>query len=153
MSERQGSVISFFEKDIHPFYQAGFIIVVMLVFDLVSSGLRASGMMDVKDNFPWQVVLSFMLFYALFNSLLGLGAKDGNKYYLYSMIGFVALAAAGGFLAFWFSGISIEQAPGAIKWIYFVFAFGYLVFVSIVQLMKKIVQLAQEQDKKLRGEE
>ncbi len=143
---------SIFDRNINPFIQVGVVLFACLVFDVVSTGLRATGIVDVAQNFPWQVILSFLLLFAIFNSLLGLSAKDGNKYYLMSMISFVTLAAVGGVMAYWFSGMTMEEA-GSIKWMYFVFAFGYLVFVSIVQVMKKIVELAQRQDKRLRGEE
>lgn len=143
---------SIFDSNINPFLQVGIVLLACLVFDLVSTGLRASGLVDVEQNFPWQVILSFLLLFAIFNSLLSLGAKDGSQYYFKSMISFVLLAVIGGGLAYLFSGLTMEEA-GAIKWMYFVFTFGYLVFVSIVQVMKKIVELAQKQDKRLRGEE
>lgn len=143
---------SIFEKNISPYIQVGVALAACLVFNLVGWMLSSSGAVELADTFPWQVVLSFLLCFAIFNSLLGLGAKEGSHYYFKSLFSFVGLAAIGGYMAYLFSGLSMSEA-GAIKWMYFVFTFGYLVFVSIVQMMKFIVMLAQKQDKKLRGEE
>ena len=65
---------------------------------------------------------------------------------------FAILLVIGGLLAWAFSGVSIYEA-GTVSWLYFVLTFGYLVFLSIVNLIKFLVKLAQKQDKSLRGEE
>jgi hypothetical protein len=62
------------------------------------------------------------------------------------------LLLIGGGMAWGFSGVALQEA-GSISWILFVFSFGYLVFLSIVNLMRFVVELAQKQDKGLRGEE
>jgi hypothetical protein len=58
----------------------------------------------------------------------------------------------GGLLAYLISGLSIDEA-GSYKWILFIFTFCYILFLSIVRAMKKIVTIAQKQDKRLRGED
>jgi len=78
-------------------------------------------------------------------------AKDGNTYWLHSIISFVILLVVGGLMAWAISGVSINNA-GSVRWIYVVFTFGYLVFLSIVNFMKFLVKLAQRQDKRMRGE-
>lgn len=143
---------SIFEKDVNPLHQAGVALFFCLLFNLIWWGTRASGLMEFKQNFPWQNILSFLLLYAVANSILSFPAKEVMKYYSGSIFGFMALASLGGGMAYLFSGLSMEEA-GSIKWVYFVFTFGYLVFISIVQMMRKIIEMAQRQDKKLSGDE
>lgn len=42
---------------------------------------------------------------------------------------------------------------GSFRWLYIVFALTYLVFISIVNMMRKIMEIAKKQDARLRGEE
>ena len=64
----------------------------------------------------------------------------------------MAVAAVGGLLAHYISGLSMDEA-GHFRWLYICFTFTFLVFLSIVNLMRKIVDIAKRQDARLRGEE
>jgi len=86
-----------------------------------------------------------MLFFALFNSVLSLAAEDINRYWSRSMMGFAAMALAASFLAHFSSGLSLFEA-GSFTWIFQVVIVGYLVFVSIIGFMKKIVEFAQNEE-------
>lgn len=101
---------------------------------------------------PWVVQCGMILFFALINSVLSFGATDGNKYWLHSIISFATLLVTGGLMAWGISGISIGNAA-SVKWIYVVLTFGYLVFLSIVNLIKFLVKLAKKQDNALRGDD
>ena len=65
---------------------------------------------------------------------------------------FIALLVGGGFLAYLVSGVTIDEA-GSFRWLYVVLTMGYLIFLAIVQSMKRIVDIAIQQDKRLRNEE
>ena len=82
---------------------------------------------------------------------MSLKAASMNKYWSRSIMAFMGLLVVSGLLATVFSGLSIDEA-GSFRWLFVVLTFGYLVFLSIVRLMKKIVDIAIEQDDRLRGE-
>lgn len=134
-----------FERSINPFLQAGVVLIAMIVF----MGLGSVASNDPR--FAWVTVCAMLLFFALFNALLSIPAKHIVSYWWKSVAGFTGLAVIGGVLAYWISGLSIDEA-GSARWLYVVFAFGYLVFISIIQMVKFIIGLAQRKDKELRGE-
>lgn len=101
--------------------------------------------MTISDQFPWTIATSFLLFYAIFNSVISLASKDLNKYWGRSMLCFAVLACSSALVAYFFSALTIDEI-GPYKWIYFVLSFGYLVFLSILGFMKRIVDFAERED-------
>ncbi len=140
------------EVSIHipPYIQVIGIITVMVIF--IGGGVFMENMgWSRKDPiFPWTVSASMLLLYSLFNCGFSLNSEDANKYWLQSLICYAVLAVSGGVVAYLFTGISIYDAK-SVKWIYVVFTFGYLVFLSIVNTMRIIVRLAKKEDSRLRG--
>lgn len=135
----------------NPFLQIVVILILMTLFMMVSKVTAATGI-DVDDTSSWEIMASFVLFYTLVNCVFSLQSKDLMIYFRNSIFSFIALLVIGGGISYAFSGIAVNDA-GSIKWILTVFSIGYLVFLSIVNLMRYIVELAQKQDKRLRGEE
>lgn len=142
---------SIYNQDIGPFLQASFVFVVILVF-LVFGWITTALGMKSDPTYAWLVSCSMLLFFSLFNAVLSLSAKRRNTYWLQSVIAYISLAAISGVIAWLYSGLTMNEA-GAIKWLYFVITFGWLLFLSIVRAMKKVVNIAMKQDKRLRGEE
>lgn len=137
---------SIFSKSIHPVYQLGVTIVLIIL---------AMGITYLTTDEPvvfWEIALSSIMGFALFNTIFSLSCKDRLKYFRDSIFSFMAIAAIGGFLAYKFSGLTIDEA-GSFRWLYLVFTFSYLVFISIVNAMRKIIDIAKKQDARLRGEE
>lgn len=143
---------SLFEKKISPLLQlavvSGFCIV-MMGFSILMPAVPYSSTAHIM---PWVVLCGMILFFALINSILSFSADDGGKYWMQSIFCFAGLLVGGGLVAWAISGVPIGEA-GSVKWIYFVLTFGYLVFLSIVNLIKFLVKLAQRQDKRLHGDE
>lgn len=136
---------SLFEKAYSPALQ-GLLVFIAVFFVMVGGKLiNSMGIMEISNEFPWLTSASFMLFFAIFNSVFSLAAKDINHYWGRSMLSFAGLAIGTGFLAYFFSSISLEET-GAYKWIYVVLTFGYLVFLSIMGFMKRIVDFAEKED-------
>ncbi len=98
------------------------------------------------------VSASFVLIYVIFNSILSYGIDNMAKYLPRSIIGFVGLVVISSVVAQLLSGIPIDEA-GTYKWLYIVFSMCYIIFLVIVRTMRKIIDLAQEQDKNLRNEQ
>jgi drug/metabolite transporter (DMT)-like permease len=141
------------ENNIHvnPFAQLAAILVVMLVWIGGGIGLEKLGVFQEDPFFPWLVCSALLLFFAIFNCAFSLNSPDVNKYWLHSIIAYVLLAIGSSLFAWLITGKTINEAK-SMKWIYFVFTFGYLVFLSIVNLMRIIVYIAKRQDGGLRGE-
>lgn len=136
---------SIFESKIDPLYQAGGALVAVFIFDVLGSGLGAATDDFVTSKWPWLVAASFLLFFSLFNAIMSATSKNLMKYWGRSIYCFMGLALGSGLLAWGFSGIPIGQA-GSYKWIFFVVTFGYMVFLSMVAFMKKIVEFAQKEE-------
>jgi hypothetical protein len=143
---------SIYARNISPFLQASIVLVLIVIFNVITYVMYTFEMPLAKKGAPWTVFATFMLFYALVNSVLSISATSRNKYWLHSIISYIILGLIGGSLAYLVSGLSIDEA-GSYRWILFIFTFCYILFLSIVRTMKKIVTLAQKQDKRLRGEE
>jgi FtsH-binding integral membrane protein len=141
MSEPRRSIIVKLQS---PFLQALIVLALMLLFDLSGKFLQMAGM-DIGPRYPWNVSASFLLFFALLNSLLSLLAKSTDHYWGKSILSYIALAALGGVAAKMFSSLNINEA-GSYRWLYIVLTIGYLVFLSIIGLVRKIVEFAQKEE-------
>ena len=140
---------SILDKEISPFKQVGAVLVAALIFMVLSDLIPSAPYSKSAHIKPWVILCGMILFFALVNSVLSFGAKDSNKYWLFSIISFSVLLVAGGLMAWGISGVSINDA-GSVRWIYFVLTFGYLVFLSIVNLIKFLVILAKKHENKLK---
>ncbi len=136
---------SFLYRAIDPVRQAVLVFAAVVVFNVIASLIRAAGIIDVSLRFHWMIAAAFMLLFAVLNSILSLSTKNMMWYWGRSVYCFIGLAAASGLLAWLFSSLSIGDA-GSFRWIYIVLTIGYLVFLSIVSLMRKIVDFAQREE-------
>ena len=135
-----------------PILQAGIIFVLGVLMSLLDLATRASGISSSEKNTPWILMTACILFYAVCSSVLSLRARNQNTYWRNSILSFVGLMILSGLFAMLISGLSMDKA-GSFRWLFFVMAIGYLVFLSIVRLIRRIVELAIKQDEKLRGGE
>ncbi len=142
---------SLYAKKISPFVQVGVVIVIILVFNLITLATKTIGIFT-DPTIPWLISTSFVLFFALVNSVLSIASDSNNKYWLYSIISYAILLLVGCTIAYLFSGLKIDEA-GSYRWILLIFSMSYILFLAIVRTMKRIVKIAQKQDKRLRGED
>lgn len=136
---------SIFERKFDPLYQAGFALVGVLVMNLIGIAARGTNAIDVTYKFPWMCAASFMLFFAVFNAVFSVTSKSMVKYWGRSIYAFMGLGLGAGLMAWAFSGISIGEA-GSYRWIYVVVTFGYLIFLSMVTMMRSVVDFAQKEE-------
>ncbi len=136
---------SFFAKAYDPAVQAGVVLGGIVIFIFLTKVAIWTGLAEFKDYIPWVVSASFLLFYAVFNSVFSLSADDVNKYWIRSMASYTVLAILAAGLSYLASSISFNEA-GTIRWIFIVLTFVYLVFLSIVNFMKKIVNFAEREE-------
>ncbi|MFN5237036.1 MAG: hypothetical protein ACK5FV_07715 [Bacteroidota bacterium] len=95
--------------------------------------------------FPWMIATAFMLFFAVMNSLLSIRSDSFVKYWQASMYSYMGLAGTSALLAWQFSGVSIGTA-GSYKWLFLVVSVGFMVFLSMVNFMKAIVNYAEKEE-------
>ena len=134
-----------------PAFQAGLIFIFGAILALLDRGTNASGAGTSSQNSAWILLTACILFYALCSSIFSLKAIHPNRYWRDAILSFIGLMIVSALLATVISGQSIDEA-GSFRWLFVVLAVGYLVFLSIVRLMKTIVDIAIRQDDKLRGE-
>lgn len=136
---------SIFAKAYNPILQAGLTLGGVVVFILASKIVKLTGLLYVSDRFPWMTAAAFLLLFALFNSIFSLSSKDLAKYWGKSIYSFMGLALTSGLLAYAFSSLSINEA-GSYRWIYVVVTIGYLIFMSMMAFLRKIVEFAQREE-------
>lgn len=142
---------SIYQMEIKPWRQVVIILGMMVSIMLLWMGANAAGA-GLEQRFPWLTVTALMLFFGLFNSVFSLTSADRMKYWRDSIFAYITICTVGGGLAWLFSGLTITEA-GAFKWMYFIITFSFITFLSIVNMMRKIVEIAQKQDSRLRGED
>jgi len=134
-----------------PIRQAVIIIIAMPVMILLFWLPASIGIFQIDTYFPWTVVAALTLLFGIGNSVLSLSSHDQNHYWGRSIISYMVVVIAGITIAWLFTGQNIYEAK-SFRWIYIVFTFCYLLFLSMVRAMRKIVSIAQKQDAALRGE-
>ena len=143
---------SIFQREISPFIQAGFAMGINVLGIFLMKGIVDSGSKLDDGIVLWEVSFSILLAFMLFNSVLSIPYNNRTVYFRNSIFSFLAVAGVGGLLAHYVSGVSMDAA-GSFRWLYIVFTFTYLVFISIVNLMRVIMEIAKRQDARLRGED
>jgi hypothetical protein len=141
----ESSQQSIYGRNVDPVIQAGVILVLVLVVDVFSLIIAGTNTVGVSNRFPWLCAASFMLFFALFNSVLSASADNMAKYWGRSLYSFMGLALGAGLLAWAFSGLTIGEA-GSYRWIYLVVTVGYLVFLGMIAMIKNVVTFAQKEE-------
>ncbi|MBK9335740.1 MAG: hypothetical protein IPM98_03790 [Lewinellaceae bacterium] len=138
-------IATIFERKIDPLRQAAMFLVAAVLFMLITLLLNQTGWYEVDRLFPWSIATAFLLLYAIFNSLMSLNSDSSAKYWGRSVYGFIGLAFANGLAAWLFSGIPLQQAQ-SYQWIYIVVTIGFLVFLSMINAIRKIVQFAEKEE-------
>lgn len=141
---------SLFAKKYPPLYQAAFVLAIAVVIMVFAKLLSLTGAVEVSFRFYWMTSCSFLLFFAMFNSILSLSSGDLNKYWLRALLAFAALAIGSGLFATLISGVGIVEA-GRIRYVYIVLIFGYLVFLCIMGMVKTLMAFFMKEEENLRA--
>lgn len=125
--------------------QAAIVLGLGLIIMIGGAIIRMTGILSVSNLFPWMTAAAFLLFFSMFNSIFCLSSDDTNKYWGRSIIAYAGLTLGLGLLAYLFSSVPINDA-GSYRWIISVLTFGYLVFLSMMGFMKRIVEFAEKEE-------
>jgi len=136
---------SFFERKIDPLKQALAFVGATAASMILTLLLNKTGWYTVDTLFPWTIATTFLLLFAVFNSMMSLNADSALKYWGRSVYGFIGLAFVNGMAAWLVSGVPIGQAH-SYRWIYIVVTIGFIVFLTLVNLMRKIVSFAEKEE-------
>lgn len=136
---------SIFTKVMDPYHQMALILCIFGGVLLLAKIVEALNLTTLDADLPWTIAATFLLFYAIFNSVFSLSATNDNAYWTKSFISFLGFAIVSGAAAYVLAGLAITDI-GPYKWIYIVITFVYLVFISIIGFMKKIVGFAQREE-------
>ena len=136
---------SFFAQAIDPMRQAGLVFALSMGTLIIAKILQSAGLSEFQEHFPWTIATSFMLFFIVFNTVFSLSSPDMNKYWIRSISCYALLAIVSGGTAYLFSSIPFGEA-GTFKWLFIVFSFSYLIFLSMVRFMRNIVEFAEQED-------
>ncbi len=93
----------------------------------------------------WTIGLAFLLMFSVGSAIFSISAPSETRYFARSVYSFLGLAVANGLCAWQFSGLAVSEA-GSYKKLHIVVAVGFLVFISMVSAMKKIVAFAERED-------
>ena len=137
--------LSLFERKLDPIRQAVLFFGASVAFMLLVRALDQTGWYDVDALFPWSIATAFLLLFAVFNSLMSLNADNFVQYWGRSIYSFLGLAFLNGVAAWLTSGVPLGDAQ-SYRWIYVVVTIGFVVFLTMVNLMKKIVQFAEKEE-------
>ena len=136
---------SFFEKSYNPILQGvvilGFAVLIMLLAKII----QWTGIAHISGQAFWIIAGTSILLFALSNSILSLSSKDMDNYWVRSIPTYAVVMIMSSSFAYLFSAMTMQEA-GTFKWIFMVLTFGYLLFLSMMRFMRKIVDIAQEED-------
>ena len=135
---------SIYEQNFHPYRQAA--LGVGLTIFLLFLGMIMSGMnLTLPERFAWMCAGATLMMFAVFNSIFSLSAKNGMEYWGQSMTSYLALLVVNSLIAWGVSGETVYEA-GSFSWIFVVTSVCYLVFISMMNIMKKIVGFAMKEE-------
>jgi len=136
---------SVFERAMNPFIQCVMVFLSFVAILIVARMSVATGLFNKDITLPWTLAATALLFFVIFNSVFSLSAKNDNSYWTKSFVSFAIFAVLSGGVAYFVAGLTAEEVV-PYKWIYIVISLVYLVFISIIGFMKRIVLFAQNEE-------
>ncbi len=135
---------TFLEKAYNPILHALLMAAFGAIVMLLAKTLDWLSILQVEATFPWLTTGAVFLLFAISNSIFSLASSDVNAYFTKSLLASAILVVLLFGLSYLLSGIWVTEADSYL-WIYKVLGFCYLVFVSIINAIKKVVEYAQKE--------
>lgn len=124
------------------------LIVVLTLFDLAMP--HQNTLLEAHSG-SWIVATAMVLFFIILNSIVALRIEQGIPYWSQSVMYYLGLLAFTYGWCFLLSGKHIDEV-GSFRWLWFVLTLVYMVFFVIARSINRIIDIANRQDEKLRGE-
>ncbi len=128
----------------NPFQISAIVILLALLIIIVGMLISITGFIDISPSFPWTVSSSMVFFLAMILSITILKTKNIDKFMGRSILSFIITVIITGLIAYLFSG-EIDNKTKIYKTIYTVISFGFLVLISILSFIKRIVNYAEKE--------
>ena len=132
---------SIYQREVTPMMQAAtvFGLILIIFFGLYLSHLFKWYMYDPIDI--WMIGTAMMLFFILFNCIFGFNNENITIYFRNSIYSYIVLVLVTCLLCQWITKVTVFDAK------------TYIIFMTVLGLIKKIVSIAIKQDKKLQNED
>lgn len=147
------SILRFINK-INYYSPSGIAIVCGLLSIIINASIFIYQRTISKHNDPeiyWLMTLALMLFFIIINVVLGFKSNDLGIYYRDSIYSYIGLVASILFITALASGKSIFVMH-EFQWLIKLMTIIFIVLLTILSLVKKIVGIALIQEKKMRDE-
>lgn len=113
--------------------------------------LQKFSLLDYDPMRVWLMATSMLLFYVLLSSIYCFKATNRLLYYRQSTIAYIVIGIVLVSTAQYFSELKLSDAQSH-RWIIIVISLVYLVFMTIIALIRKIVDIAIKQDNSINHE-
>ncbi len=145
----ESRLITIFQK---PLNQVALVVGIMIVFSLIDKIMPHHYELLEVNSGTWIIGTSMIFCFIILNAIVAFRTDIILPYWSKSISLFIGLLVVTYAWCYLLSGKHIDDA-GGFSWLWIVLTMAYLVFFVIARSMKRIVDLANDQDKKLRGEE
>lgn len=142
---------SIFDHSFKPVYQGLMVVSIYIVLLLVILILKFIHWIELEPLDYWKFSTSLVLFYIMVSCIFCFTAKEKITYYRNALFTYAAIIFTFTGISNWFSGISLFQAE-SYSWILTVFSIIFIVMLTIINLVRKIVEIAIKQDNKIKDE-
>ena len=137
---------------IKPLNQAFLAAGLMVIFTLVDLIMPHNNVLFEVNAGTWIVSTAMIFCYVILNAVVAIRIEPILPYWRNSVYAYVGLLIFAYGWSWLLSGKHIDDV-GSFRWLWLVLTLVYMVFFSIARSIKRIVDIAIKQDKKLRGEE
>jgi len=135
---------SILSKRIHP-VKLGLITILLMIAMMLILRMSADQQLESNKLFYWEISLVFLMAYALFSCVFSLNAVNKLKYFITSILIYIAIVIIGIVTASFFSGLAIDEAA-SFEWMFKLFSICYLILISVFNLMSTVIELLRKQD-------
>ncbi len=142
---------SIFDKPFKPIYQGLLVLGIYLVFLGMILSLKSFNWIAFEPMDYWKYATSMILFYVMLCCVFCFSTKEKMIYYRDSIFTYIILLVLFSGISQWLSKLSIFEAE-SYSWILTVFSIIFIVMLTIINLVRKIVEIAIKQDNKLTHE-
>lgn len=141
-------LLTFVETPRNQALLAAALILILTLFDLMMP--HQNNLLEAHSG-SWIVATAMVLCYVILNALVALKVEQVVPYWSQSVMYYLGLLAFTYGWCFLLSGKQIDEV-GSFRWLWFVLTMVYMVFFVIARSIKRIIDIANRQDERLRGE-
>ncbi len=135
---------STFSMSVSPFKLAAIALLGALILMVISFVSNTLLLIEVSSRFYWIIGGAFTFFYIITSGIFSLSTDNAKKFWQDAMLGYMAAGCLTALLAYLFSGVPIGEA-GSFQWIYIVLTFGFVLLLSITNIIGKLVHYAENE--------